>query len=60
MMNHHNSTNETIPCKTCLNDIPDTVHRNAEADEYVANYCGLDCYQLWKEKNHLIPAKNTK
>lgn len=40
---------ETISCDVCLNEIPNTVNQNAEADEYVSNYCGLECYQQWKE-----------
>ncbi|HFE39038.1 MAG TPA: DUF3330 domain-containing protein [Gammaproteobacteria bacterium] len=41
---------DTIECATCLEEIPKSVHKNAEADEYVSNYCGLDCYQVWSEK----------
>ena len=38
---------DTIACATCLEEIPRSVKKNAEADEYVSNYCGLDCYQKW-------------
>jgi len=41
---------ETIPCEICLQEIPDSVNQNAEADEYVSNYCGLECYQQWRDK----------
>ena len=41
---------ETISCEICLEEIPNTVNQNAEADEYVSNYCGLECYQQWKDK----------
>ncbi len=41
---------ETIPCEVCLQEIPDTVNQNAEADEYVSNFCGLECYQQWRDK----------
>lgn len=41
---------DTIPCEICLSEIPDSVNANAEADEYVSSYCGLECYQLWKDK----------
>ena len=41
---------DTIACKTCLDEIPNSVNQNAEADEYVSNYCGLECYQVWRDK----------
>lgn len=41
---------QTIPCEICLEEIPTTVNQNAEADEYVSNYCGLECYQQWKNR----------
>lgn len=42
---------ETIACEVCLEEIPNTVNQNAEADEYVSNYCGLECYQQWRNKH---------
>jgi len=42
---------ETISCDVCLSEIPQTVNKNAEADEYVSNYCGLECYQQWRDKH---------
>lgn len=41
---------ETISCHECLTEIPGSVSRNGEADEYVYNYCGLDCYDKWLEQ----------
>lgn len=42
---------DTVACEVCLEEIPNSVNQNAEADEYVSNYCGLECYQIWREKN---------
>jgi len=42
---------EKIPCKVCLEEIPDSVKQNPEADEYVSNFCGLECYQKWLDKH---------
>jgi len=42
---------DTVACEICLEEIPNSVNQNAEADEYVSNYCGLECYQLWRDKN---------
>lgn len=50
-MTDKNATNvDTIPCEVCLQEIPNTVNQNAEADEYVSNFCGLECYQQWRDK----------
>jgi len=49
MINQH-SSEEQLACEVCLKEIPDTVHANAEADEYVSHYCGLECYQQWVQK----------
>ena len=50
MIDKNNIQTETISCDICLEEIPTTVNQNAEADEYVSNYCGLECYQQWKDK----------
>jgi len=50
MMEKNAIATQTIPCDVCLQEIPTTVNQNAEADEYVSNYCGLECYQQWKER----------
>lgn len=39
-----------LNCEVCLNEIPPTVGDNAEADEYVSNFCGLACYQQWRDQ----------
>ena len=41
---------ETIACEICLSEIPDSVNVSSEADEYVSNYCGLECYQEWRDQ----------
>lgn len=38
-----------LECEVCLSEIPDSVGINAEADEYVSHYCGLECYQRWQD-----------
>jgi len=49
---------ETIPCEVCLTEIPDAEISNPEFDAYVSNYCGLECYEQWREKQ--IAAEVTK
>ncbi len=49
MISKNDIQSETISCDICLKEIPSTVNQNSEADEYVSNYCGLECYQEWKD-----------
>ena len=36
-----------VPCEVCLKEIPRSEALNAEAEDYVAHFCGLDCYRAW-------------
>lgn len=36
-----------VECSVCLNEVPISEARSAEATDYVAYFCGLDCYQQW-------------
>ncbi len=51
MKNEHDSQSIALQCEVCLKEIPASVAANAEADEYVAHVCGLDCYQQWRDQN---------
>ncbi|KPK14475.1 MAG: DUF3330 domain-containing protein [Betaproteobacteria bacterium] len=39
-----------VPCEICLKEIPASEAKTAEAVDYVAHFCGLDCYNQWKAK----------
>lgn len=39
-----------VSCDVCLKEIPKSEARSAEARDYVAYFCGLDCYQQWREQ----------
>ena len=41
---------ELIACEICLKEIPISGAKSEEASEYVAHYCGLECYAIWKEQ----------
>ena len=41
---------EHINCEICLKEIPADEAQSEEATDYVVHFCGLDCYQVWKEK----------
>jgi uncharacterized protein DUF3330 len=41
---------ESVPCEVCLKEIPKSEAAMAEAREYVAYFCGLECYRKWTEQ----------
>jgi hypothetical protein len=54
---------QTVACEVCLKEIPRSEALNAEAAEYVAHFCGLDCYRTWAadaEKQTPPPAPGLK
>ncbi|MDH5184944.1 MAG: DUF3330 domain-containing protein [Gammaproteobacteria bacterium] len=44
--------NEIIACDVCMKEIPKSEARSEEASEYVAHFCGLECYDKWKQENN--------
>lgn len=42
---------ERVLCKVCLTEIPITEAIIPEATDYVAHFCGLDCYEKWKNQS---------
>ena len=50
-MNERKPVTEQIPCEVCLKEIPASEAKTAEATDYVAYFCGLRCYEKWKEQN---------
>ena len=36
-----------VACSVCHESIPMSEAMSAEATNYVAHFCGLDCYQRW-------------
>ena len=49
-MTHQNVPIEVsmVPCRTCLTEVPISEVIVSEATDYVAHFCGLECYQKWK------------
>lgn len=41
---------EKVACEICLKEIPVSEAKIDEASDYVAYFCGLDCYTEWKEQ----------
>lgn len=53
MTEQEKNINETlVPCEECMKQIPRSEAKVDEASDYVAYFCGLDCYDKWRnEKN---------
>ena len=52
-MNDQNKSTETetVPCEVCLKEIPRSDAKISEVDDYVAHFCGIDCYDKWQREN---------
>lgn len=37
-----------VPCEVCMKEVPLTEATVPEASDYVAYFCGLECYAKWK------------
>ena len=53
MTEQKNKTNEKlVPCEVCLKEIPRSEAKVEEASDYVAYFCGLDCFEKWQKENN--------
>lgn len=41
---------ERVSCEICLKEVPKSGAAMSEARDYVAYFCGLDCYQKWMQQ----------
>ena len=39
-----------ISCEICLKEVPKSEAIVPEASDYVAYFCGMDCYTKWKNQ----------
>lgn len=44
------SDDAVVECAVCMKEIPRSAAKSAEAVDYVAYFCGLDCYQKWQQQ----------
>ena len=40
---------ELVSCEVCMKSIPKSESKSAEAEEYVAYFCGLECFDQWSK-----------
>ncbi len=45
------SLNESISCDICRKEVPLSEAVIPEAADYVAHFCGLECYAKWKQQS---------
>lgn len=50
MVDSERDDHVVVECRVCLQEVPRAGAISEEACDYVAYYCGLECYQLWLEK----------
>ena len=41
---------EIVPCDVCLKQVPVSEAIAPEGADYFAHFCGLDCYEKWKNQ----------
>ena len=51
---------ERVACEICLKEVPITEATVPEATDYVVHFCGLECYEKWKNQRGKPPAQVTK
>ena len=49
---------ENVACNICLTEIPESVAVSSEADEYAQHFCGIECYDIWRDKKEIAPKTN--
>jgi len=41
---------ETVECDVCLKEVPASEAVVPEDTDYVAHFCGIECYEKWKQR----------
>jgi len=39
-----------VQCEVCLKNVPSSEAHLVEAEDYVIHFCGLECFEEWREK----------
>lgn len=40
-----------VPCEVCRKEVPADEAKSVEATDYVAYFCGLDCFEKWERES---------
>jgi len=41
---------ESVTCEVCLKEVPVSEATVPEASDYFVHFCGLECYEKWKNQ----------
>ena len=41
---------EHVSCDICMKEVPTDEANSFEAVDYVVHFCGLECFEKWKQK----------
>ncbi len=41
---------EKVACDICMTEIPVSEAKSDEATDYVVHFCGVNCYDKWKDQ----------
>ena len=41
-----------VNCDVCLAEIPESVAMSSEADAYTHHFCGIECYNKWRDSGN--------
>lgn len=42
---------EKVACEICLKEVPKSESKNAEVQDYVFHFCGIECFDKWKHQS---------
>lgn len=48
---------EMVSCEICCKEVPKSAAKIPEATDYIAHFCGLDCYVKWQQDNPMAADK---
>ncbi|MCX7194269.1 MAG: DUF3330 domain-containing protein [Proteobacteria bacterium] len=51
---------ELVSCDICLKEVPVSEATTPEAVDYVAHFCGLECYAKWRQGSESQPGEEAK
>jgi hypothetical protein len=51
---------EKTPCDVCHKEIPLSEAMRFETEDYVAHFCGLECFSTWKDRRTADPRQEKK
>lgn len=51
---------EQVACDVCMKEVPLSEATVPEALDYVAHFCGLECYEKWKQQGSKPAQQNAK